>query len=142
MSNYNKTTFSKKVKFDGYIFDSKIEFEQYLIYKSMMRAGHIKKIEVHPRYELLPSIYISAETLKIYTGDKRNRQDLLIQKKSFFKPDFRIQYCEEFKGEEPKISISDKKAWDKKLGKFRLSKEFQLKVKLMKLIYNIDVEVI
>src|SRR6266566_4740428 len=49
-SKYN----AKKVQADGYTFDSKAEYEYYIMtLKPLAQAGAIKKLEVHPRYKLV-----------------------------------------------------------------------------------------
>lgn len=44
---------AKKVKADGYVFDSKAEYARYCELKLLERAGEIIKLEVHPKFVLL-----------------------------------------------------------------------------------------
>ncbi len=41
-----------KVKFDGYTFDSKVEYYRYVYLKSELEAGRILHLEVHPPIEI------------------------------------------------------------------------------------------
>jgi hypothetical protein len=43
---------AKKVKIDGYVFDSQKEYTYYLILKARLQAGEITKLEIKPIYEL------------------------------------------------------------------------------------------
>jgi hypothetical protein len=45
---------ARKVKLDGYTFDSQREAERYSELKLMESAGLIKNLIVHPRFELFP----------------------------------------------------------------------------------------
>jgi len=44
---------AKKVKADGYTFDSQAEYRRYLELKQLFDAGVIGSLEVHPKYSLL-----------------------------------------------------------------------------------------
>ncbi|MFC1959135.1 DUF1064 domain-containing protein [Chloroflexota bacterium] len=55
-SKYRNT----KVKADGYTFDSKAEYQRYLVLKLWQEQGVIQDLQVHPRYELLPAFTDSA----------------------------------------------------------------------------------
>lgn len=41
---------NKKVREDGYTFDSKAEHRRYLELKLLVKAGEITRLKVHPRY--------------------------------------------------------------------------------------------
>jgi len=41
---------NKRVKTDGYTFDSKAEYRRYLELKVLQRAGEISRLEVHPAF--------------------------------------------------------------------------------------------
>lgn len=60
---YNKYN-NKKVEYDGYKFDSKKEAEFYKKLKALQKAGKIKKIEVHPKFELQPSFKKNGKTYR------------------------------------------------------------------------------
>lgn len=44
---------ARKVKLDGFTFDSQAEADRYVQLKLMERAGEIGDLQVHPRYELV-----------------------------------------------------------------------------------------
>ena len=50
MSKYN----AKKVEYKGITFDSKVECEYYQLLEKQQKAGMFDRIEVQPRYELIP----------------------------------------------------------------------------------------
>jgi len=43
---------AKKIEAEGYRFDSKAEFERYVQLKIMKKAWKIRRLQVHPRFEL------------------------------------------------------------------------------------------
>jgi len=45
---------ARKVKDDGYTFDSKAEHRRYCELKLLQAAGEISSLRVHPKYELMP----------------------------------------------------------------------------------------
>lgn len=45
---------NKKVEADGFVFDSTKEFNRYYELKLLQRAGRIRGLEVHPKFELQP----------------------------------------------------------------------------------------
>lgn len=55
---------NKKVEYDGYKFDSKKEADFYKKLKALQKAGKIKKIEVHPKFELQPSFKKNGKTYR------------------------------------------------------------------------------
>lgn len=50
MSKYN----AKKVEYKGHVFDSKVECEYYQYLESKMNGVNYDRIEIQPRYELIP----------------------------------------------------------------------------------------
>ncbi len=62
---------ARKVKMDGYTFDSKAEATRYAELKLMEKAGEISHLEIHPRFVLFPVAKIGKKALpKIqYTAD-------------------------------------------------------------------------
>lgn len=46
---------NKKVRADGYVFDSKAEYERYCQLKLLQRDGAISKLTVHPKFILMES---------------------------------------------------------------------------------------
>jgi len=60
---YNKYN-NKKVEYDGYKFDSKKEADFYKKLKALQKAGKVKKIEVHPKFELQPTFRKNGKTYR------------------------------------------------------------------------------
>lgn len=60
---------SKKVRYDGYIFDSQKEFERYLFLADEQRNGAISGLEVHPKFTLLGKIPKYKQGEITYTAD-------------------------------------------------------------------------
>lgn len=50
MSKYK----SKRVEYDGIMFDSKAEAEYYMMLMELKDKGEIKSVICHPKYELIP----------------------------------------------------------------------------------------
>ena len=46
---------NKKVKIDGYTFDSQLEASRFLELKLLLRAGLIRDLQLQPSFELIPS---------------------------------------------------------------------------------------
>ncbi len=63
MKSYNKYN-NKKIEYDGYKFDSKKEAEFYKKLKALQKAGKVKEIEVHPKFELQPSFKKNGKTYR------------------------------------------------------------------------------
>ena len=100
MKSYNKYN-NKKIEYDGYKFDSKKEAEFYKKLKALQKAGKVKKIEVHPKFELQPSfkkngktyrainyyadflVYFSDGTTEIYDTKGKRTEVYKIKKKLF-----------------------------------------------------------
>lgn len=49
--------YTKKVEFDGYKFDSEMEFEYYKLLKERLIKDEIKDLQVHPQFELQKDFY-------------------------------------------------------------------------------------
>lgn len=64
---------------DGIKFDSKLEAERYAQLKILERAGIIRKLELQPSFELLPSFKKNGKTWR----------------KTVYKADFRYILCED-----------------------------------------------
>lgn len=63
---------SKKVTYDGIVFDSKKEMRRYCELKLLERAGKIKDLELQKTFELIPAQYESIILNEVYTkGDKK-----------------------------------------------------------------------
>ena len=63
---------AKKIEIDGHVFPSKRESEYYLVYKDMLERGEIVKLELQPRFTIIPA-YTNHAGKKIrpchYTAD-------------------------------------------------------------------------
>lgn len=73
MSKYR----NRKVKADGYTFDSQAEYARYCELKQLKRAGEIDDFNVHPKYELQPSFKRNGKTIRAitYSGDFSYREN-------------------------------------------------------------------
>ena len=56
---------AKKVVYNGITFDSKREYERYLLLLDDMRSGYIKDLDVHPKFEL----YVEDQLICSYKPD-------------------------------------------------------------------------
>lgn len=56
---------AKKVKADGYTFDSISEYERYLILKQLLGFGQISELKIHPRFW----IHVNGERAFQYEAD-------------------------------------------------------------------------
>ncbi len=45
---------AKKIEIDGHVFPSKRESEYYLLYRDMLQRGEIIKLELQPKFTLIP----------------------------------------------------------------------------------------
>lgn len=97
---------NKKVKADGYTFDSIAEHQRYLELKLLHATGEICKLVVHPRYP----IKIMGQKVCTYIGDFEYLDRRL------------VRHVEDVKGFE--------------------TAEFKLKKKLVRIVLNIDIELV
>lgn len=58
---------ARKVKIDGYTFDSQREAERYSELRIMEKAGEIKDLQVHPKIELQPGFYYKDKRIRAIT---------------------------------------------------------------------------
>lgn len=58
---------ARKVKIDGYTFDSQREAERYSELHLMEKAGEITDLIVHPKIELQPGFYYKNERIRAIT---------------------------------------------------------------------------
>lgn len=108
-SKYN----NKKVVIDGITFDSKKEGNHYNTLKTLEKSGKISNLQTHVKY---PFIYnnVRIGTLIVdftYVDEENNRE-----------------FC-----------VVDVKGWDKKKQKFITTAMYNIKKKMMKAFYNIEV---
>ena len=71
---------ARKVKYDGYVFDSGVEKLHYIVLRSYEQTGEISGLEVHPKFILQPSFsYMGKHVRAItYTADFRYIKDKMI----------------------------------------------------------------
>jgi len=57
---------NKRVKADGYTFDSQAEYQRYCELKTLQRTGEISLLRVHPRFVIMEAytIYTTGERIK------------------------------------------------------------------------------
>lgn len=63
---------AKKIEIDGHVFPSHREADYYLLYKDMLKRGEIVKLELQPKFTLIPSFRNNAGKLIrpcCYTAD-------------------------------------------------------------------------
>lgn len=63
MFRYNKYN-NRKVEYDGYKFDSIKEMNRYKQLRLLERAGLIKDLKFHTRFELQPSFKVNNKTIR------------------------------------------------------------------------------
>lgn len=104
---YNKFK-NKRVQIDGYWFDSIAESRRYEELKLLLKAGEIRLLEIHPRYELQPA-FVDRDGVK--------------QKPITYIADF--AYCEG----------GDRVVEDIKGGRATQTKDYKLKAKMFRYRY-------
>lgn len=106
-ANANKYR-AKRTEVDGITFDSKKEARRYGELKLLERSGHVREIELKPRYELV----VNGVLIGRYTGDFR--------------------YLESKVGGWAVI-VEDVKGYSRK------ARDYPLRKKLMKALYDIEI---
>ena len=104
---------NKKIKAEGYTFDSGQEYERYLELKLLARAGQICELEVHPEFILVPGV----------TTDKEKHAP--------------IKYIGDFGYKlrrNGKYVVEDVKGYE--------TKEFKIKKKLFRVKYGFDITIV
>lgn len=101
---------NRKVRLDGYVFDSKKESERYLQLCAMQRQGLIRELSVHPRFQ----ISVNNEPVCSYQAD--------------------FSYLKVKNGEKFDFVVEDVKSKATKTDVYRLKK------KLMKAVLGIEVK--
>jgi len=102
---------NKKVKYDGYTFDSIREKNYYIKLKLLEKAGKIKELELQKEFELQPSYKLNKKTIRKIT----------------YRADFTYQTTED-----NKIHVIDVKGYRTDV--------YKLKKKLFEYKYNIEIE--
>ena len=112
--------FNKKTTIDNINFSSKKESTRYLQLKMLVKLGHIKDLQLQPKFELQPAY-------------KKNGKNIRA-----------INYMADFSyydNQKEKYIIEDVKGFNKKTGKHLSTQEFKLKKKIFEYI-NQDKEII
>lgn len=116
----NPHIYSKKVKLDGYIFDSSDEAKRYADLKLLSRAEQIFTLSVQPKFELaVNGVLICKYTADFAYYDKN--------------ANFIVEDCK------PKPKTQKAKRYLQGTTNWRV---FKLKQKLMKAVHDIDVQVV
>lgn len=118
---------NEKVTIGDITFASKKESQRYLFLKDAEAKGLISNLELQPKFELIPAIketYI--EHLK--TKDK-------VKERTLQKP---IHYIGDFSY----IKDGERIIEDVKGSEYMLTKEFELKFKMMRYFHNIEIKLV
>lgn len=115
---------SKKISWNGTVFDSKKEFERYIILLQMQRSGIIKNLCRQVPFELIPAQY---ETYERYgkNGNRLKDGKHCIEKALTYKADFVYQ-------KDGEKVVEDVKGFK--------TKEYIIKRKLMLYIHGIKIK--
>lgn len=114
--------FARKVTQDGHTFDSVAEFRRYQDLRLLEYAGRITKLEVHPRFVLIPRHKhpVTGKTVsqRVYGAD--------------------FSYVDHT----GRAVIEDVKGYDKKTGKFRDTALSRFKRALAEYLYGIKIHIV
>lgn len=116
---------NKKVEFQGMTFDSKREFERYLVLMDAQKKGIISGLERQVKFELLPQI-TEEEVVHLKTKDKIVEK--VVQQAVHYICDFKYV-------KDGKIVIEDVK-----IAKSLLPPEYILKEKMMRYLNGITIK--
>ena len=129
-----KSKFGNKITYVGDIrFDSKSEANYYLMLLERQRRGDISDLRRQVSYELMPKITEEKQEVKhLKTKDKIVRKQVTIQKAVNYIADF--VYVDNKTGLEHIVDVKGKTA--------PLTKEFQLKQKMMRYLLGKTVQIV
>lgn len=116
---------NSKVKAFGMTFDSRREYERYMVLKRAEDEGRIADLKCQVKYELLPAV---KEVQHIQLKTKVKEVERVIQKPITYKCDF--QYIKD-----GKLVVEDVK-----ISEFLLPKEYLLKEKMLFYYYRIRIK--
>ena len=125
MSKYH----NKPVTYDGITFDSTKEGEYYLYLKQLQENGVISNLQMQVSYEIIPPVYVD-DVVHMKTKDKTVKR--CIQRASHYKADF--EYIVTATGQKEVVDVKGKTA--------PLTKDFELKKKLMLYVHGIPVKIV
>ncbi len=115
---------NKRLTIDGVTWDSKREYQRWLVLRQAEKDGLISNLERQPKFELVPAI---KETYIKHLKTKDKECERTAQLPITYTADF--QYIKD-----GKTVVEDVKA-----SKFMLPKEFTIKAKLMRYVHGIAV---
>ena len=118
---------NKKLVIDGVTWDSKREYQRWLVLRQAEADGLICKLERQPKFELIPAIK-ETYVKHLKTKDKVCERTAQLP----------ITYTADFSYFKDGVRVIE----DVKASKFMLPKEFVLKAKMMKYFHNIDVRLV
>ena len=125
MSKYH----NKPVWYDGIKFDSGKEGSYYLYLKQLQENGEISNLRLQVPYEIIPAVW-GEKTVQLKTKTKQVKYS--IQKATHYVADF--VYIDTKTGIEHVVDVKGKTAV--------LTKDFQLKQKMMRAFLGITVEIV
>lgn len=118
---------NSKVEIDGILFDSKLEGKVYIALKDMQANGWITNLEIHPRWELQPKL---TETYVKHLKTKDKLCERTVLKPIYYTADFSFI-------QDGKLRVIDVKG-----SKYLVSKDFPLRVKILRFKYGLDVHIV
>lgn len=120
---------NKKVVVDGIEFDSRKEGNYYLYLKQLQDNGEIANLRLQVPYEIIPAVW-GEKTVQLKTKTKTVQYS--IQRATYYVADF--VYIDVKTGTEHVVDVKGRTA--------PLTKEFQLKQKMMRAFLGITVEIV
>ena len=125
MSKYH----NKPVEYDGIKFASGVEGDYYLYLKQLQENGEISNLKTQVPYEVIPAVYVD-EVKHLKRKDKTVQR--CIQRATHYLADF--VYVDTKTGEKHVVDVKGKTA--------PLTRDFELKRKLMQAVHRITVEIV
>lgn len=118
---------NKKILIDGILFDSAKEGQAYLVLKQKQNNGIISDLTLQPKWELQPKL---TETYIKHLKTKDKLCERTILQPIVYTADFSFKFND-------KLVVIDVKG-----SRFTISKDFPLRIKMLKYHYGLDVDVI
>lgn len=118
---------NKKILIDGILFDSTKEGQAYLVLKQKQNNGIISDLALQPKWELQPKL---TETYIKHLKTKDKLCERTILQPIVYTADFSFMFND-------KLVVIDVKG-----SRFTISKDFPLRIKMLKYHYGLDVDVI
>lgn len=118
---------NNKVCIDGIVFDSIKESQAYIVLRQKQADGIISNLVLQPKWELQPKL---TETYIKHLKTKDKVCERTILQPIVYTADFSFKFND-------KLVVIDVKG-----SKFTISKDFPLRIKMLKYHYGLDVDVI